>query len=138
MKLNTDSIRRGLKESLPEIDHAGAKLHQRVPYTFVPPSHAKSLDPESSLIEGIRGSGKSFWWAALLSAEHRQFVSDAFPDAHISGAVEIAQGFGDGSGSPDTPSKDVISAIAKKYPERSIWRTLVAEKGQFAGGTPVS
>lgn len=129
--LNVQKVRAGLIESLPAIDQAGGKIEQPVPYTYVPPSHAKALDPDSSLIEGIRGAGKSFWWSALLSANHRSFVSRAFPDAHLPQNVNIVSGFGDSSGSVDTPSKDVLASLA--VPPRSIWRALVAEKGGFGG-----
>lgn len=134
MVLDANKIRQGLCESLPAIDHAGSRTDQEVAYTFVPPSHAKALDPDSSLIEGIRGSGKSFWWAALLSKEHRVFVADAYPDAHLSTNVRVEQGFGDNSGSTGTPSKDVIGSIVQRYPARAIWRAILAEKAGFQGG----
>ncbi|CAD0359481.1 hypothetical protein NCPPB940_43780 [Xanthomonas hortorum pv. taraxaci] len=118
---------------MPVIDQAGSSLEQPVPYTYVPPSHAKALDPDSSLIEGIRGSGKSFWWSALLSSAHRQFVAEAFPDTHLPQSVKIERGFGDNSGKLDTPSKDVISSLSSEFSPRTIWRSVVAEKAQFGG-----
>lgn len=133
IKIDAVKARLGLKESLPDIDQAGSRMSQPVAYTFVPPSHAKALDPDSSLIEGIRGSGKSFWWSALLSDQHRRFVTSAYPDAHLSSQVEIAQGFGDGAGSTSTPSKDAIAAIVRNYPPRAIWRAILAEKAKFGG-----
>lgn len=134
MKLNVEKTRSGLIEALPKIDQGGWKNSQPVPYTYVPPSHAKALDPDSSLIEGIRGAGKSFWWSALLSSEHRKFVTEAFPDTHLPESISIAQGFGDGGGSVDTPSKDVVGQIAERFPPRAIWRAVIAEKGGFGAG----
>ncbi len=134
MKLNVEEIRLGLSESLPAIDQAGSTIDQPVPYTYVPPSHAKALDPDSSLIEGIRGSGKSFWWSALLSSGHREFVTKAFPDTHLPASVRIERGFGDSSGASDTPSKDVIGRISKTFSPRTIWRAVIADKGGFHGG----
>lgn len=133
MRLDVNKIRLGLIESLPAIDQAGGEMVQPVPYTYVPPSHAKALDPDSSLIEGIRGSGKSFWWSALLSSAHRAFVSEAFPDAHLPESVKIVRGFGDNSGKLDTPSKDALAAISSSLSPRSIWRAVLAEKAGFGG-----
>ena len=61
------SLRQAIAEGLPQVAHAGAITQQPPALTYVPPSHAKALDPENSVVEGIRGAGKSFWWAALSS-----------------------------------------------------------------------
>ena len=73
-------LRAALRESLPAVDQAGAADMRNPAFTFVPPSHAKALDIDSSVVEGIRGAGKSFWWAHLASEAHRRYIEVAFPD----------------------------------------------------------
>ncbi len=46
---------------------------------YVPGAHARALDPDNMLVEGIRGAGKSVWWAALQDASHRQLISNILP-----------------------------------------------------------
>ncbi|MBK7955386.1 MAG: hypothetical protein IPK02_16360 [Candidatus Accumulibacter sp.] len=126
------SLRRAIAEGLPSVDHAGAQSQQIPALTYVPPSHAKALDPESSVVEGIRGAGKSFWWAALSSDEHRKFVVKAFPDVHLNPSMIVHQGFGDASGSVDAPSKDVLAKLFLDFNNpRAIWRAVLAHKLNF-------
>jgi len=126
------SLRRAIAESLPSVDHAGAQIQQIPALTYVPPSHAKALDPESSVVEGIRGAGKSFWWAALASGEHRNYVVNAFPDVHLNPSTIVHQGFGDASGSVDAPSKDVLAKLFLDFNNpRAIWRAVLAHKLDF-------
>ncbi|HRD91906.1 MAG TPA: hypothetical protein PK201_02180 [Accumulibacter sp.] len=126
------SLRQAIAEGLPQVAHAGATTQQPPALTYVPPSHAKALDPENSVVEGIRGAGKSFWWAALSSTEHRKFVVSAFPDAHIAPSTIIRQGFGDAAGSLDAPSKDVLASLFPQIKNaRTIWRAVIAHQIQF-------
>ena len=76
-----DAIRQALIDSLPENDQASSVPSAAVAFTYVPPSHARALDPEKTLVEGIRGAGKSFWWSALNSEPHRRYVASVFPEA---------------------------------------------------------
>ena len=40
-------------------------------YFYCPSAHVKALREDSSLVQGIRGAGKSVWWALLgLGARH--------------------------------------------------------------------
>ena len=32
---------------------------------YLPRSHLKATDPNSLLVTGMRGAGKTFWWSAL-------------------------------------------------------------------------
>lgn len=141
-----EHLRRALAEGLPALDQAGAHATQPPALTYVPPSHARALDIDSSVVEGIRGAGKSFWWAALTSAPHREFVAQAFPDAHLSAGTVVRSGFGEARGSEDAPSKDVLDRLQRDIGNaRAIWRAVVAHQLRFPapfpqpaaeGGTP--
>ena len=131
-------LRAALIESLPTVDQAGAADIRDPAFTFVPPSHAKALDIDSSVVEGIRGSGKSFWWAHLASDAHRRYIETAFPEIRLGGAFDAVQGFGAQSVSIQAPSQDVLSALLKAYPARAIWRTVLAHSAGFGAPFPTS
>ena len=119
------------------IDQRGDKPISSPEQTYVPKSHARALDPETTLVEGIRGSGKSFWWSALSSAAHRSFLSKAFPNIRIDNAVDIVQGFGADQDSEKAPSSDTIESLGRKYSPRAIWRTVVATHAKFDDPFPL-
>lgn len=121
----TKATRQALMEALPETDQATPLPQQDAPFTYVPPSHALALDPENPIVEGIRGAGKSFWWAALNSDPHRRFVASAFPETKIGKNTLSSQGYGS-SPSPQYPGKDTIAKLAKEFGARHIWRSVVA------------
>lgn len=131
-------LRLALRESLPAVDQAGVGDTRSPAFTFVPPSHAKALDIESSVVEGIRGAGKSFWWAHLASAEHRRYIAAAFPDIRLGSAFEAVQAFGAQSVSTGAPSPDVLAALLKSHPARAIWRTVLAHNAGFGAPFPAS
>ncbi|HNN98226.1 MAG TPA: hypothetical protein PKI03_38440 [Pseudomonadota bacterium] len=130
-------IRQALRESLPEVDQAGADPDRPPAFTYVPPSHAKALDPDVSVVEGIRGSGKSFWWAHLSSEPHRKFIGAAFPETRFGDQVRVEQGFGAQSSSTDAPSQEVLASLVEGgYSTRVIWRAVLAHKAGFGAPFP--
>ena len=129
-------LRAALIDSLPAVDQAGSADTRHPAFTFVPPSHAKALDIDSSVVEGIRGSGKSFWWAHLASDAHRRYIETAFPDIRLGGTFDAVQAFGAQSISTQAPSQDVLTALLKTYPARVIWRAVLAHSAGF--GAPFS
>lgn len=133
---DTQALRQALRESLPAVDHVGRDPDRPPAFTYVPPSHAKALDPEVTLVEGIRGSGKSFWWSHLSSAPHRHFIATAFPEIRFNGHVQVEQAFGAQVSSDHAPSQDVLAKLVKDYPPRAIWRTVLAQRAGFAAPYP--
>jgi hypothetical protein len=129
-------LRQALSESLPSVDQAGAAPDRQPAFTYVPPSHARALDPDTSVVEGIRGSGKSFWWAHLFSESHRQFITDAFPETRFDSGVRAVQAFGAQPISIDAPSQDVLATLMSEFPVRAIWRAVCAHKVGFRAPFP--
>ncbi|MBM3493818.1 MAG: hypothetical protein FJX72_05785 [Armatimonadetes bacterium] len=119
------AMRSVLSSALPEVDTAGSATAQPAARTYVPPSHARALDRDAVLVEGIRGAGKSFWWAALHSVHHRQFVAEAFPEAGEVARLSTSQGYGTAP-SPDYPSKDILADVVGGHAPRHVWRAVVA------------
>lgn len=129
-------LRLALKESLPTVDQAGSADMRDPAFTFLPPSHAKALDVDSSIVEGIRGSGKSFWWGHLASKTHRQYIETAYPDVRFGSAFDAVQAFGAQSTSTQAPSRDVLADLLKTYSARAIWRAVLAHNAGFGAPFP--
>lgn len=128
----TETIRQAVREATATLDQSQSAAG-RPEFTYVPPSHARALDPEATLVEGIRGSGKSFWWAQLASASHRQFVQEIFPEARLPKALKVAQGFGNGLSLSQAPDAEVLGLLAEQFRPRSIWRAVIAFHAGFTG-----
>ena len=83
MKSQNQLVRQGILEAASTLDQTQVSAQQPPSFTYVPPTHARALDPEATLVEGMRGAGKSFWWSLLASTEHREFVQANYPEAQL-------------------------------------------------------
>lgn len=90
-------------------------------------SQAKALDYRTTLVRGGRGSGKSFWWAALQREGHRQWIADSL-GAKLSKVdnLEVIPGFGVASDKRYPPSRLLVD-LAAGHSEHmeDIWMTVV-------------
>lgn len=90
-------------------------------------SQAKALDYRTPLVRGGRGSGKSFWWAALQREGHRRWIAESL-GAKMAAVdnLEVIPGFGVAS-SDSYPSSRVLVALAAENAEHmeDIWLTVV-------------
>jgi hypothetical protein len=92
-------------------------------YVYVPKAHIRALDPDNMLVVGGRGTGKSFWWNALLSEAARSVVTPMVPALGRTRLVVLPGWSPDNR--PEFPDKDTIAPIrASGVPARSIWRTV--------------
>jgi len=91
-------------------------------HTYLPTAHVKALHPDNMLVVGIRGSGKSFWWAALQQKEHRALLGERL---NISETTIISTGFGERSSPDNYPGKDVLASLMEQYEAREIWQMVV-------------
>ena len=101
---NAQKLRAGVREAADSLDQAEGRPDRAPAFTYVPPSHARALDPEATLVEGIRGAGKSFWWAQLAREDHREFIQAAFPEVRFDSKLKVARGFGTGLKTTEAPS----------------------------------
>jgi hypothetical protein len=107
-------------------------------------SQARALDFRTAIVRGGRGSGKSFWWAALQRAEHRNWIVRTL-GAKLSKAenLEVYAGFGVSSDSDKFPSWRVLEELAKSHSDHleDIWMAVLlnhvvpAEVSPFASCT---
>ena len=130
---DVQGLRRGLQEATDSLDQAQSRPGKPPVFTYVPPSHARALDPDATLVEGIRGSGKTFWWAQLASPAHRAFVQEAFPEARLPPQLIIKRGFGNGLTPQEAPSADVLAELVLTFRPRAIWRAVLAFHAGLGG-----
>jgi hypothetical protein len=70
--------------------------------------------------------GKSYWWAALQSREHRGLLARVASDVRISEETLVSAGFGKLPNAEQYPSKDALARLLKKnLKSRLIWKTII-------------
>lgn len=116
-------IRELIGESLPQ-DTAVFGQTPDLRYTFTPAGHSRALHPDTMLVVGIRGAGKSFWWTVLQSSDHRQMVAHLLAKSSISEATKVSVGFGEPSSPDDYPGKDTLVQLIQQFDARQVWRTI--------------
>jgi len=82
MAIDFAAIRRALA-SLPS-DHDAVGDHSpTVDEIFTPEQHANALDPNTPVVVGARGTGKSFWAGVLGKEDTRKVTAEAYPYLHL-------------------------------------------------------
>lgn len=120
-----EALRAAIKSAIPQQATQHGKTAPEVRFVYAPQRHVQALDPNTMVVEGIRGAGKSFWWATLLSKEHRQALTKLSPQSRWLDDLEVTAGFGTGLSVDDAPSKRVIAQLLVKHAPSDIWRTVV-------------
>lgn len=131
MSTQTLRIRQGIQEAAGTLDQTQVSANQPPSFTYVPPTHARALDLEATLVEGMRGAGKSFWWSLLASTEHREFVQSNYPEAQLPERIVVGQGFGTAFANEKYPDPETLSQLARRFKPRTIWRAVIAVHAQF-------
>jgi hypothetical protein len=94
-------------------------------FLYAPVRHSQAVDPNTMLVVGNRGAGKSLWWAALRSPNHRRVIARTLPKAGLPSNLEVRAGFGTGVPIKEAPSKDVLAKLLREFEPREIWRAIV-------------
>ena len=122
-----DPIRTAILETTPAETSQFGDQPPEARLIYPPWSHAQALDPSTMVVAGIRGAGKSLWWAALLSKNHRRMLSRLLPKAGITEDTVVTAGFGSGIDVDSAPTKDVLASLLQKgFAARDIWKAVVA------------
>lgn len=96
-------------------------------HVYIVPRHVKALRPESALVVGMRGSGKTVWAAALQSAELRKHLVALVPS--WPSMLHVSAGFQADTVQLGHPDRDTIAAILKAgYPARALWRAVISSQ----------
>jgi hypothetical protein len=133
MSTPTTLIRQGIQEAARTLDQTQVSVKQPPAFIYVPPTHARALDPEATLIEGMRGAGKSFWWSLLASEEHRKFVQVNYPEAQLPLKSVVQQGFGTGFADKNYPDPEALGKLVQRFKPKIIWRAVLAVHARFDG-----
>ncbi|MGO8692826.1 MAG: hypothetical protein ACLQMF_04045 [Rectinemataceae bacterium] len=93
-------------------------------FMYLPQSHAQALDPDVSIVSGIRGAGKTFWWRALSEESFRSYLAGVFGLKQYEN-IQVAQGFGT-IPQDAYPNKETIRRlVSQKIRTEDIWRAIV-------------
>lgn len=124
--MDIEAIRRAILDAIPDrTSEHGQALESRLLY--VPPIHARALSIEHPLVVGIRGAGKSVWWAALQDEELRSFICQSLGRSDLSRTSHVSAGFGERARPSDYPDKRTIRSLtARGHRAVDIWRAVVA------------
>ncbi len=97
-------------------------------HVYVPSPHLKAMDPDTMLVTGMRGAGKTFWWSALQQSSVRQLLGLYNNLSTLGENTEVRTGFGVRPAPDHYPSKDVLLHLIQHagVEPRIIWRTVQA------------
>lgn len=134
--IDADVARRALA-ALPDGTSHGDK--SRPEHVYLPPSHVRALAPDSMLVTGMRGAGKTFWWGALQDENVLRLVGRQAGPSRLSEETEVLTGFGVKPALDDYPGKDVLARLMHEgVAPRLIWRTVQAWRlAEKAEGHPL-
>ena len=125
-----ETTRRALAE-LPEGTRYGTTPLLRDVYS--PRSHLKALHPDSLVVTGMRGAGKTFWWSALQDPYVRGLVGEHVGQSQsrrtsvLSENTVVRVGFGEKPALDKYPNKEVVLRLMNAGVDpRTIWRTVQA------------
>lgn len=93
---------------------------------YLPRSHLKAMHPDTLLVTGMRGSGKTFWWSALQDSSVRDLVGRHTDRYALTGNTEVRTGFGVRHEPKEYPGKDALRQVLRSAGPRIAWRTVQA------------
>lgn len=121
---SVEKVQQLLQNAIPNdlfVDGANGKIERYHIYT--PDAHSSALNPQTMLVEGMRGTGKSFWWSILLDKEYRNLVQTFLPKTALANTECIA---GFGSKKLDNyPSSSVLQKLQEDFDSFHIWYGIV-------------
>lgn len=118
----TDPVRRSLDELPDTMDASTQPPDPSELYVVL--GHERALDPNSTLVVGDRGSGKSFWSAALNSPVTRALIHAQLPRLHLD-RVGTSWGFSVSARNAEHPSRRVLQRLQASHTAEDIWRAVV-------------
>lgn len=118
----TAAVRQSLDE-LPDTMAVGTAA-PNLQELYVVLGHERALDPKITLVVGDRGTGKSFWSAALNSPQARALIHAQLPKLHLD-RLETSWGFSVAMDNQDHPSRRVLERLQRKFDAEDIWRAVL-------------
>ena len=107
-------------------DDTGHGEAPAIKQVYLPRSHLKAMHPDTSLVTGMRGSGKTFWWSALQDSSVRDLVGRHTDRYRLSANTEVRTGFGVRHELTEYPGTYALRDMLSNVEPRVAWRTVQA------------
>ncbi len=124
--IDFSAIRRALAV-LPSDHDASGEYRPTVDDIFTPDQHANALDPNTPIVVGARGTGKSFWAGVLGQDDTRDATAIAYPNLGLDRLV-VRTGYS-GLDTEDSVSKKMIDARVPRGREKDLasdfWQAVI-------------
>jgi hypothetical protein len=118
------AVKQGL-EAIPEVAAQQGAEAPQVSDIYVVAGHEKALNPDALLVVGDRGSGKSFWSAALSESKARALISRQLPRLRLD-HYQVSVGFAGVRGDARYPSRQILEKLLRDgFAAESIWRAVI-------------
>jgi hypothetical protein len=102
------AIRRGLASFDASANHtASGEGRPKTNEIFAPEQHSGALDPNTMIVLGARGAGKSFWAGVLGNDDTRAAAAQAYPQLRLDRITAVKFGF-TGLNNDGSVSRDLI------------------------------
>ena len=126
--MNSEAFFAAVKDGITAIPEIAAQQVSDPPQLsdiYVVTGHEKALNPDALLVVGDRGSGKSFWSAALSHPETCALISKQLPRLRLDN-YRVSIGFAGLRGDLRYPSRQILEKLLDEgRPAESIWRAVV-------------
>ncbi|MCB9550258.1 MAG: hypothetical protein H6706_31055 [Myxococcales bacterium] len=118
-------VRAACIETLPRI---ASTEHERPRpgFIYVPRAHLRALDPDSAVVTGVRGAGKTFWWETLADPLMLKALDSFFPSYRLA-TYEVLQAFGPRT-SEHWPHRLVFDRLIAGHDAEIIWRAVLLRR----------
>lgn len=104
---------------------------------YIPIMHSKALLPEVSIVEGMRGAGKSFWTAILADDRTRKLVAGV-ANIHTLSHLIVKVGFGLDLDNKQFPNSNrIVLLMNKGCTPDDIWRSVLLRHALKALAKPL-
>lgn len=122
------AIRIGIAGLNSSVAHSASGHDRPLPHEiFTPSQHAGALDPNTSIVLGARGSGKSFWAGVLGDTLTREAAAPAYPNLGLE-RLRVRFGF-TGLARDGSVSRSTIDSLVPLGQERmlgaQLWRCVI-------------
>jgi hypothetical protein len=127
------TIRAGLARLASDHDAQG-EYRPTVSEIFTPEQHASALDPNTPIVVGARGAGKSFWAGVLGQDDTRAIAASAYPHLGLDKLI-VRSGYSGFAGNNTVSAKTVDARVPKgKETDQgySFWQAIIIRAAKAA------
>lgn len=122
MTVSVSDLQAALKTATEDIPTAAESDDRPSPAcVFTPVSHLKALRPQTLLVSGARGAGKTFWTLALHQKSIREMLQQDVPEL---ANVRVRIGYTSRANPEAYPSSQQCSLFLQTFDAYDVWRTV--------------